>query len=125
MNNELDNNLRKKNLKDLFVLFGSILAGRTEILNQMLSEGANINSRLNDISLDGLIELDSKEATILSLDTPMLIALKHNSDFEIIKILFENGADVTLKNNNGKSSIDIAKEKGMTEVLKLFKVENS
>ena len=124
MINKRDNTLRDKNLKNLFVLFGSILTGEIEILRQLLSEGVNVNSRLQDISLEG-IELDSSKATISNLDTPLLIALKHNADFETIKFLLENGADITLMDQNGKTAIDIASEKNLNTVLKLFKLNSS
>lgn len=126
MINKQENNLRYKNLKNLFVLFGSILMGEIEVLRQMLGKGIDVNSRLQDISLDEFeLDLDLSKATISRLDTPLLVALKHNSDFETVKLLLENGADITLMDQNGKTSVDIASEKKLTDILRLFKARNT
>ena len=115
--------LHKKNLKNLFVLFGAILLGEIKMIRQMLDEGVNINSRLQDVSPTE-IELNPNVATISASDTPLLIALKHNSDFEVVKLLLEYGADTALPDQNGKTAMDIASEKKLIEILRLFNNNN-
>lgn len=124
MVNRKNDSLHNKELKDLFVLFGSILTGEIEIVRYILGKGINVNRRLQDLSFEP-DEEEVKNATISSFDTPLLVAVKRNSDLEIIKLLLENGADITLMDENGKTAVDIASEKKLTNILRLLKAENS
>lgn len=123
MMEENKNNQINKELKNLFVLFGAILVGEIEVIREMIEKGININSRTQDFSFNGFEKELSKTATISRLDTALLIALKHNSNFDTIKFLLENGADTSLKDQDGKNALDIASERNLADILKLFNSE--
>ena len=53
------------------------------------------------------------------LDTPLHIATLRN-DYKIAEALIENGASFDIKNNDGKTALDIAKENGYTAIEKLM-----
>jgi ankyrin repeat protein len=116
-------NFNTDNLKNLFALLGSIIMGEIEMIRQMLNKGVDVNARLQDFSLK-MLDLDSSIAKISVSDTPLMVALKYRVDFEIIKILFENGADINLTDQNGKTSVQIASESRLANVLELFNVKN-
>lgn len=120
MTEKLENSQRDKELKDLFVLFGAILVGEIEIVREMIDKGININSRTQDFAFDGFGKGLSNNATISHLDTPLMVALKHNSNLATIKLLLENGADLSLTDEKGRNSLDIASENKLTNILKLF-----
>jgi ankyrin repeat protein len=52
-------------------------------------------------------------------DTPLHIATMTNN-YKIAEALIENGASFDIKNNNGKTALDIAKEEKYTEIEKLM-----
>jgi ankyrin repeat protein len=43
---------------------------------------------------------------------------------EVVRFLLQSGADKTLKNNRGKTAVQIAQAKGQKEVVKILKEEN-
>jgi len=40
---------------------------------------------------------------------------------ECVKVLLEHGADITPKNINGQTALDLARAKGYTEIVKLIR----
>jgi ankyrin repeat protein len=56
--------------------------------------------------------------------TALMTAVSHNK-IEAVKLLLKNGADVNLRNKDGKTAIDIAREKGFNEILQVLKAANS
>lgn len=121
---EENDSLRDQELRDLFVLFGAILMGEIEVVRHILSKGFNINQRLQNLSFEA-DEENLKNTIITGLDTPLLVALKHNSNIEIVKLLLENGADINLMDQNGKNSLNIASEKNLTDIIELFNAQNN
>ncbi len=75
--------------------------GRTEIVQLLLSKGANVN----DKNYKG--------------ETAMMEAAKKNR-IELIEVLISNGGDVNAKNNRGISSIMMAFHKGAFKACKLL-----
>lgn len=43
-----------------------------------------------------------------------------NGDLATVKFLLQYKPDLTIKNNSGKTALDIAKEKNYTEIVKLL-----
>ena len=39
---------------------------------------------------------------------------------DIVKLLMENGADQSIKDNSGRTAMDYAKQKGYTEISKIL-----
>ncbi len=52
-------------------------------------------------------------------NTPLHVAAQNN-DFDMIKLLLEHGADKTYLNNEGKTALDIAKEKSYKTIIDLL-----
>lgn len=53
-------------------------------------------------------------------ETLLQIAIKRNATSEIIKLLLEKGADLSARNNYGKTALDYAKETGNQELIDLL-----
>jgi ankyrin repeat protein len=62
-----------------------------EILEYLVSQGAEVNAKNNDNG-----------------STPLHEAAFHNANVEILKYLVSQGADVNAKDNNGKTPLDFA-----------------
>jgi ankyrin repeat protein len=43
---------------------------------------------------------------------------------EVVRFLLQSGADKSLKNNRGKTAVEIAEAKGQKEVVKILREEN-
>lgn len=62
-------------------------------------------------------KLDSVNFVSSKGDTP-LGAAAHNGNMEVVKFLIKSGASADYKNEEGKSAMDIAKEKGHDGIYK-------
>jgi ankyrin repeat protein len=51
--------------------------------------------------------------------TPLMVAVDYGCHSTVVALL-SHGSDVHLKANNGKSALDIAREKGQTEIADLL-----
>lgn len=75
-----------------------------------------IKSMLNkEINIKTLINAVDKEN-----NTALILASKFGYD-EIVKILIENGADINIKNNDGKTALDYAEENDYKNIIELLK----
>ena len=45
----------------------------------------------------------------------------YNGHLEIVKFLIENGADINIKNNDGKTALDFAEENDYKNIIELLK----
>jgi len=45
-------------------------------------------------------------------------------DYDIVRLLVENGSDVTTKNNAGRSPIDVARELGDSKMIEILQSKN-
>ena len=110
---------KRKKLAAFFALLGSTMLGELEITKEMLDKGVNVNGRF--IDFEEKMEKDSDtHPTISPLDTPLLVAIKSIAHNKIIKLLLERGADTEMKDENGKTALDIAKERKLSDVVKIF-----
>lgn len=66
-------------------------------------------------------KLDSVNFISLKGDTPLGTAV-YNGNLEIVRFLIKSGAIVDYKNAEGKSAIDIAKDKGHDEIYRYLQV---
>lgn len=94
-----------QNTLDRILRIECIKGNKSRVI-ELLEEGANANSR------------DSNG------DTPLYLSTIHNN-YEVIKILLIYGANPYLKNKQGISSIDIAKEKGYEKIYNLLIRKNN
>jgi Ankyrin repeats (many copies) len=109
----------KKDLACFFALLGSTQLGEIERVKEMLDKGVNVNGRVPDYGIEMEKDPDS-HPTISELDTPLLVAVKSIAHNKIIKLLLEYGADAEMKDENGKTALDIAKERKLFDVVKIF-----
>lgn len=79
----------------------SIGKGFTEIAEYLIKNGANINN----------IDKDN--------DTPLMYCAQ-SGNLATVKFLLQYEPDLTIKNNSGKTALNIAKEKNHTEIIKLL-----
>ncbi|MFC1604708.1 ankyrin repeat domain-containing protein [Planctomycetota bacterium] len=85
----------------------AILSNNLEAVRELISQGANVNVR------------DSRG------NTPLLqaIGIRRLSSIErqsLIKMLISAGADVNAKNRRGNTPLDVAKQRGHTEIVELL-----
>jgi hypothetical protein len=115
------NDETKKKLGNFFTLLGGVMFGDVKKVVKMLDQGEDVNSRLMDIDFN--YEKDSESSpTISDTDTPLLVAVKSSGLPEIIQLLLERGADHTVKDKNGKTPLEIAKERQLTDVVNLLEI---
>ena len=50
-----------------------------------------------------------------------LILFSSIGNFKLVEYLIKNGADVNIKNNEGKTALDLAKEKGHIKISEILK----
>jgi len=53
-------------------------------------------------------------------NTALIYAINDFYKINIIKMLLQAGADINIKNNNSQTAVDIAKEKGFTDIFNLL-----
>ncbi len=110
---------KMKKLGGFFTLIGGVTFGDFEKVKKKLDQGENINGRFIDFEYDG--EKDpNNPPSIAETDTPLLIAVKTSANAKIIKLLLERGADLTIKDENGKIPIEIAKERKLTDIIEIL-----
>jgi ankyrin repeat protein len=109
----------KKKLESFFTLFGGIMFGDVEKVKRILDQGENVNGRFLDIGYEGPKNSDSNPA-FKETDTPLLVAVKSSAQTEVIKLLLDRGADVTVRDENGKTPIDIAKERKLIDIVEML-----
>ena len=83
-------------------------SGATEVVNYLLAKKSEVNVAGNvSLGWNGMG------------DTPLALAVQKGG-IEDVKQLLDNGADIHLKREHGKSALDVANELGRTDVLLLF-----
>ena len=113
----------KKKLGNFFTFLGGIAFGDIKKVEKMLDQGEDVNGRIIDIFK---LEIDHEDnPTIADTDTPLLIAVKSGALPEIVQLLLERGADVTVKDENGKTPLEIAKERKLIDVVSLLEIHEN
>lgn len=122
--NGADTNIRNNN--DMNPLMVACLKGNFEIVKLLVENGADVNyinkhnylalwlAKTDEIS-DYLITKTSSECVNLCL-----MFCVAGGNFEKVKYLIENGADVNAKNKDGTYVLDYAKLSGNAEIMKLL-----
>ena len=88
------------------ILYGVIEQENIEILKYLIEEK---NFDVDAILYEG--------------NTPLMRFVEIENK-EIIKYLLSQGADVSIRNEEGKTALDIAEENGNKEIIKLFEDDN-
>jgi ankyrin repeat protein len=97
------------------------------IVKKLLSVGANINAKNNEgrnVLMDFVGKIDEKKAALTEEDSDIYEPDQYPSINKVksfLKTLISNGADINAKDNTGKTALEIAKEKGNTEIVKILK----
>ena len=52
-------------------------------------------------------------------ETALIVATK-NGNFDVVKILLDNGADIDAKDDEGKTALDWSKEKGNNDIFNIL-----
>ena len=119
----LDENT-KKMLTGFFMLLGGVMFGDVKKVEKMLDQGEDVNGRIIDIDFN--FEKDPESgSTITDTDTPLLVAVKSSAQPQIVQLLLERGADATVKDENGKTPLEIAKERNLTDVVNLLEIHGT
>lgn len=84
----------------LTALHAASMSGYTDIVKILLENGADVNNETGEW-------------------TALLSAYMHGYT-DTVRILLENGADIYKKNNEGKTALDLAKEKGHPDIESLI-----
>ena len=119
--NRKSERLSPQNINSFLILMGVITHNPIEVIEEMLDAGVDVNARVVDLGSNTKDFFTEESATISAMDTPLLAAVKYNPNIEIIKTLLKRGADSMVKDEDGKTSLIIAEEKGYYEVLTLLR----
>lgn len=80
-----------------------------KIVKFLLLKGADVNYRSKS---------DKKTPLIITLETPLANKKDKN---DIVKMLLKHGVDLSLKNSNNKSALDLAKSNNLWEIVNLIR----
>ncbi len=118
---EIENGEEKKELAYFMALLGGAMLGEVDLVREMLDKGMNINGIIANTSFSKTIEKDpDSHPTVSQFDTPLLVAVKSTAHNKVIKLLLERGADAELRDENGKTALDIARERKLYDVVKIL-----
>lgn len=111
---------RRKALGEFLILLGAAMRGDPDIARKVLDKGVNVNARAIDMGIESFDRTDEK-ARIGDSDTPLLVAVKHAGNTEIVRLLLDRGADVNAKDEDGKTALMIAIERRRADIIRLLK----
>ncbi|OAM06110.1 MAG: hypothetical protein TV41_02150 [Wolbachia endosymbiont of Dactylopius coccus] len=108
------------NLANLLFQHGAKMDVSLKLEEVIAANSCNQSSKYTKETMEILLQYTSHRQNTL-----MLVYFSNNTtstdeDIEIVKLLLEKGADLTVKNTDGKTSKDIATEKGNTKLIGLF-----
>ena len=107
--------------------------GDLEIVKFLVESGADVNAKdkegwsvLMEASYEGHLKvikylIENGKVNVNAKDDDGWTALMRASwrgYFEIVKYLVEKGADINIKNNNGKTALDLADSEKIKEILR-------
>ena len=97
--------------------------GALEIVKLILTKYSSKNDeKAKNKSENNIVEVNLNRRNSKG-QTYLHIVSMYSSDMNFVKLLIENGADPCVKDNNGKTAIDVAK--AIFEVRKVFSSENA
>lgn len=110
------------------LVLGAIFAGIHQVVKFQKSKRKQNNALIDAIaksdfeSVKLLVKTDRNLINVAGLDGyyPIHAAILAKSPIDIIKLLIENGADITIKTKKGAAAIDLAKRKEWTEAIELL-----
>lgn len=120
----LDENTKKR-LTGFFMLIGGVMLGDVKKVEKMLDQGENVNGRIIDTGFDNYEKDTESNPKITDTDTPLLVAVKSGALPEIVQLLLERGADVDVKDENGRTPLEIAKKRNLTDVINLLENDSN
>ncbi len=116
-----------------------------EIMAELIKAGADVNHRdyddLDDLTVRGHVPLhttctnpdatkvllkagaDPNRQYFLSKNTPLHQAAKHGS-LEVVRMLVNAGADISIQNKEGKTAEQLAKRHGHKEIVEFFRIRS-
>lgn len=108
------------NLANLLFQHGAKIDVTPKLEEVIAANSCNRISKYTKETMEVLLQYTSPRQ-----NTSMLMYFSNNEtstneDIEIVKLLLEKGADLTVKNTNGKTCKDLAAEKGNTGLIDLF-----
>ena len=109
----------RKRLSTFFNLLGGVVFGDVRKVKKMLDDGEDVNGRVIDLGFNSQNQPDS-DPDIAETDTPLLVAVKSSAQVEIVQLLLERGADVTVKDKRGRTPLEIARERKLTDVVNML-----
>ncbi|MEO6054399.1 MAG: ankyrin repeat domain-containing protein [Chthoniobacterales bacterium] len=95
------------------------------LVSLQLQEGANVNVQRNDGMTPLMLAIVSQPKNaprdqVRPINKDGTPAQSFSAIGSAVKALLENGADVTIKNKDGKTAVDLARENGNAEILELL-----
>ena len=115
---------KRKKIAGFFTFLGAVMLGEVEMVKEMLEQGENVNGRFIDFEFEGKKDPHS-HPTIAETDTPLLVAVKSIAHTKVIQLLLERGADVTVKDENGKTALEIAKERKLIDIARILETHET
>lgn len=132
-----------KNAKNQSVLYVAVLREKTDIIKKLLEKGADPNRTdeagsfpISEIILNYQPDMESfrlmlakmtdvnkqeTDGSTLLIYTAKNVRLPVEARREMIKSLLDKGADKKIKNKAGKTALDWAKERKITEAIEMLK----
>ena len=106
--------MNKKFGHSAWLLFG----GRKRLERDLRRAAANNNEALVIMTLiDMGARVDAKD--LETGRTPLMLAVEYECRSNVVALL-SHGADIHIKANNGKSALEMARAKGLNEVVELL-----
>ena len=105
--------LSKKTIAVVVLLLVALLL-RVVLFNSQKNPTEELMSMVNSASVEEVVRSIREGANVNAVDengwTPLMFAADSNSNPEILRILIENGADISIKNSEDKNAFDYADE---------------